>query len=195
MYERNSIHETSILTNCILGDDIVVWPFCFLDDVTLGNGVKIEGNARIEKSTLHDTVQVLWGSVIRESTLEAWCIIGCEVKKSHLGPQTKAKHPGTSIISTQTGTKVNFGGGAKCANYDGKWKWNFILGDNVFIGCNSVLSVKANQTTHIHTGTKIGANIHVSSDIPPHSLIYTDRETWKTTVREGYYASQWKINN
>lgn len=189
MSEKNSIHETSFLTNCTLGENVVIGPFCFLSDVIIGNNVRIEGNTRIERSTLHDTVEILWGSVIRESVLENWCIIGCEVKKSHLGPHTKAKHPGTSIISTQTGGRVNFGGGAKCANYDGKWKWNFILGDNVFIGCNSVLSVKANQTTHIHTGTKIGANIHVSSDIPAHSLVYTDRETWKTTVREGYYQS------
>ena len=34
--------------------------------------------------------------------------IGCEVKKSHLGEYTKAKHPGTSIISAITGEKVNF---------------------------------------------------------------------------------------
>jgi bifunctional UDP-N-acetylglucosamine pyrophosphorylase / glucosamine-1-phosphate N-acetyltransferase len=120
MSEKNSIHATSVLTNCTLGENVVIGPFCFLSDVIIGNNVRIEGNVRIEKSTLHDTVEVLWGSVIRESVLENGCVIGCEVKKSHLGPYTKAKHPGTSIISTQTGTKVNFGGGAKCANYDGK---------------------------------------------------------------------------
>jgi serine acetyltransferase len=47
--------------------------------------------------------------------------------------------------------------------------------------------VKALQTTHIHDGVKIGANIHISHDIPADSLVYIDKETAKITVREGYY--------
>ena len=189
MYEKKSIHETAIIIDCTLGDNVNIGPFCYITNTIIGDNVTIEGNARIEKSVLHNNTEVLWGSIIRESTLEEWCIIGCEVKKSHLWSHTKAKHPGTGIISTQTGSKVNFGWGSKCANYDGQWKWSFIIGDNVFIGCNSVLSVKSGQTRTIHTGTKIGANVHISNDIPAHSLVYSDRETWKTTVREGYYQS------
>jgi len=55
------------------------------------------------------------------------------VKKSQLGAKNKAKHPGTSIISSTTGEKVNFGGGSKCANYDGTGKGNFIFGNSVFV--------------------------------------------------------------
>ncbi len=184
MNENNSIHETALVINCTLGENVTIGPFCFITDTTLGDNVEIEGNVRIEKSTLKNNVEILWGAIIRDSTFEEGCIIGCEVKKSHLGKANKAKHPGTSIISSQTGEKVNFGGGCKCANYDGIGKGAFIFGDNVFIGCNSVISVKANQVTTIGTGTKIGANVHISSNVPENSLVYLDRENGKTTIRE-----------
>lgn len=189
MWEPLLIHPTSILTNCTLGNNVSVGPFCFLSDTIIGDNVSLEGNIRIEKSILKNDVQILWGTIIRESTLEEWCIIGCEVKKSHLGKHTKAKHPGTSIISTTTGEKVNFWGGSKCANYDGTGKGTFIIGDHVFLWCNTVLSVKAGEITTIHAGTKIGANIHISQDVPSNSLVYLDRETGKTTIREWYYQN------
>ena len=195
MSEWNTIHPSSNIVNCIIGENVHIWPFCSISDSTLANNVKIEGNARIEKSDLSEGVEILWGGIIRESTLDTGCIIGGEVKKCTLGKNNKAKHPGTSIISSTTGEKVNFGGGFKCANYDGTGKGHFIIGNNVFFWCNTVISVRANQTTTINGGVKIGANIHVSTDIPADSLVYIDRETGKTTVREGYYASQWKLNN
>jgi bifunctional N-acetylglucosamine-1-phosphate-uridyltransferase/glucosamine-1-phosphate-acetyltransferase GlmU-like protein len=108
MSPTNLIHETAVLTNCTLGNNISIGPFCFLSDTEIGDNAVIEGNVRIEKSTLKNNVEVLWGALIRESILEEGCIIGCEVKKSHLGKGNKAKHPGTSITSTQTGEKVNF---------------------------------------------------------------------------------------
>lgn len=67
MSETNSIHETSILTNCTLGKGVSIGPFCFLTDTDLGDDVMIEGNARIEKSTLEKGATILWGGIIRES--------------------------------------------------------------------------------------------------------------------------------
>lgn len=159
-----------------------------MTDTALGDNVTIEGNVRIEKSRIADDVQILWGALIRESELASGCIIGCEVKKCHLGRKNKAKHPGTSVISTTSGEAVNFGGGVKFANYDGTGKGTFVLGDRVFIGCNTVLSVRANAVTTIESGSKIAANLHVNTDIPADSLVYADRETGKLTIRAGYYA-------
>lgn len=194
MSETNSIHPTSILRSCTLGNSISIWPFCFISDTDLGDNVAIEGNVRIEKSVLKNDVQILWWSIIRESTLEEWCVIGCEVKKSHLGKRNKAKHPGTTIVNAKTGEKVNFWGGVKCANYDGIGKGKFVIEDDVFLWCNTVLSVRAEKVTTVHARTKIGANVHIAEDLPPDSLVYLDRETGKTTVRAGYYV-EWKKKN
>ncbi len=187
MSEWRTIHPSSQVINCIIGNDVHIGPFCDISDTTFGDNVSVEGGVRIEKSMIGKNTQILWWSIIRESTMWESCVIGCEVKKSHLGNHNKAKHPGTTIISAKTGEKVNFGGGCKCANYDGTGKGDFIFGNNVFIWCNSVISVKANQTTHIHDGAKIGANIHISTDISGDSLVYLDKESGKITIREGYY--------
>ena len=190
MSEWNTIHPSSCIINCSIGENVFVGPFCFISDSTLSDNAKIEGNARIEKSIIKENVEILWWGIIRESTLDTGCVIGGEVKKCTLGKNNKAKHPGTSIISATTGEKVNFGGGFKCANYDGTGKGHFIIGNNVFFGCNSVISVRAEQTTTIHDGVKIGANIHIGIDVPESSLVYLDRETGKTTIREGYYSKK-----
>lgn len=183
----NKIHPTSIITDTILGENVEIGPFCSITDSVIGNGVKIEWSSRIDKSQLGERVELLWWAIIRESVLDEGCVIWGEVKKSQLWKSNKAKHPGTSIINTKTGEKVNFGGGFKCANYDGVGKGHFIIGDNVFLWCNSVISVRANNTTHIHNGVKMGANVHIGIDVPTDSLVYIDKETGKVTVREGYY--------
>ena len=195
MSEWNTIHPSSEITNCIIGKNVHIGPFCFLSDSTISDNTVIEGNARIDKSILKENVEILWGGIVRESTLGVWCIIGGEVKKSILGEKNKAKHPGTSIISAKTGDKVNFGGWFKCANYDGNGKGQFVIGDNVFLGCNSVISVRAGLTTHIGNGTKIGANVHIGIDVPADSLVYIDKDSGTVTIREWYYALQWKMKN
>lgn len=184
---NEKIHPTTILTNCTLWDSVSVGPFCMLSDTILGDNVAIEGNVRIEQSNIGNNCEILWWSIIRDSSLAEWCVIGCEVKKSHLGKHNKAKHPWTTIVNTTSGEKVNFWWWWKCANYDGRGKGHFIIGDGVFLGSNSVVSVRADETTTIHTGSKIGANIHINQDIPEYSLVYVDRESGKVVVREGYY--------
>jgi bifunctional N-acetylglucosamine-1-phosphate-uridyltransferase/glucosamine-1-phosphate-acetyltransferase GlmU-like protein len=187
MPDNHSIHESSIITNCQIGNNVIIGPFCCITDTTIGDNVVIEWGARIDKTTLANRVEILWGGIIRESILWEWCVIGGEVKKSELGKQNKAKHPGTSIVSTKTGEKVNFWGGFKCANYDGTGKGHFVLGDRVFLGCNSVISVKANQTTTIENDVKIWANVHIGVDVSAYSLVYIDRDSGKVSIREGYY--------
>ena len=58
-----------------------------------------------------------------------------------------------------------------------------------------MLSVRAGAVTTIGDDVKIGAQVHIATDVPPASLVYIDRETGKTTIREGYYREEWKIKN
>lgn len=186
-----NIHPTSILIDCSFEDDISIGPFCYLDHVHLGHNVVIEGNSRITQSSIDDNTEILWWAIIRESTIGKKCILGCEVKRSTLGDHIKAKHLGTLIGSATVWHGTNFGGGSKCANYDGNGKWTFILGENIFIGCDVILSVKSGTIRTIGSGSKIGANVHVDVDIPPYSLVYTDRNNGTTTLRAWYYTPVW----
>ncbi len=189
MTEMNTIHPSSLLQNCTLGSWIHVGPFCYITDSHIEDHAHIEGNVRIEKSTIASKNEILWGAIIRESVIENSCIIGCEVKRSHVGENTMAKHPGTNISDAVVGKGVNFWSWVKCANYDGKGKGKFTIGNEVFLGCNAVLSVKAGQVRSIGNKSVIGANTHVSFDVPDASLVYTDKENGKITLREKYYES------
>lgn len=185
-----SIHPSSLVINSTLGNNVTIGPFCMISDCHIADNVQIEWSVLAQGSTFGENTELLWWSIIRESTISENCVIGCEVKKSHLWPHNKAKHLGTTIANSTTGMKVNFWSGVKCANYDGRGKGCFTIGDDVFLGSNTVLSVKADQTTTIGDWAKIGANLHISQDIPPRSLVYQDRENGKITVREGYYSKK-----
>lgn len=181
------IDSSSHVVNSTLGDNVIIWPGCRIIDSTIENGVKIEWNVLIEKSIIRAESEILWWSIIRESEINSGCIVGCEVKRSHLGVHTMAKHPWTTLWSLKCGKNNNFWSGVKCANFDGKWKGNFVLGDDVFVGCNTVMSVKADTTRTIGNTVKIWALVHVDRDVPDATLVYVDRDNGKVTYREGYF--------
>jgi acyl-[acyl carrier protein]--UDP-N-acetylglucosamine O-acyltransferase len=56
----NTIHPSSVIHNCTLGENIDIGPFCFISDSHIGDNVIIEGNVRVEKSTLRGDVSLLW---------------------------------------------------------------------------------------------------------------------------------------
>lgn len=181
------IHPTSVITDTQLGNNISIGPGCLIKNSIIWDNVTIEWNVLIEKSQICESVEILWWSIIRESEIGSACIIWCEVKRSHIWEKTMAKHPGTILGSLRCGKSNNFWSGVKCANYDGKWKGNFVLWDDVFVWCNTVMSVKADTTRTIGNGVKIGALVHVDIDIPDKSLVYMDKKTGTLSIREGYY--------
>ena len=61
-----------------------------------------------------------------------------EVKDSTLGPGTKQGH--FSYLGNATiGANVNIGAGTITCNYDGKQKNHTVIGDDVFIGSDTML--------------------------------------------------------
>lgn len=181
------IHPSAIITNSTIGDSASIGPWCFISDSIIWDNVRVEWSVRIEKSEIKNNTEILWWSIIRESIIESECIIWCEVKRSHIWVKARAKHLGTTLGSLRCGKNNNFWSGVKCANYDGKWKGNFVLWDDVFVWCNTVMSVKADTTRTIGNGVKIGALVHVDMDIPDKSLVYMDKKTGTLSIREGYY--------
>lgn len=79
-----------------------------------------------------------------------------EIKKSTIGDHTKVSHL-TYIGDAEVGENCNFGCGTVVVNYDGKKKYKTIIGDNVFIGCNTnlVSPVKVNDNSYIAAGSTI----------------------------------------
>jgi bifunctional UDP-N-acetylglucosamine pyrophosphorylase/glucosamine-1-phosphate N-acetyltransferase len=101
-----------------------------------------------------------------------------EIKKSIIGDGTKVSHL-TYIGDSEVGSNVNFGCGTITVNYDGKKKHKTIVGDNVFIGCNTnlVAPVKVNNDSYIAAGSTI-------TDEVPEGALAIARE--RQTNKEGW---------
>lgn len=84
-----------------------------------------------------------------------------EVKKSTIGPHTKASHL-SYIGDAVVGAYVNFGCGSVTVNFDGKEKHQTTIGDHVFIGCNVNLVAPITVSSDV----LIAAGSTVTKDIP-----------------------------
>lgn len=180
------------------------------EDVVIEPGVIIEGRTHIEEGSLIgygsrlQDCSVGQGSKIRQSILvEAHlgpaCDIGpftylrpgcqlaakvkvggfVEMKKSQVDVGSKIPHL-SYIGDAVIGKGVNVGAGTITCNYDGKRKFQTIIGDEVFIGSNTNLVAPVT----LGPGAYIGAGSTITQDVPSKALgVARERqrniENWK----------------
>lgn len=163
-------------TNVTIGRDTVVYPGCIIEgNTSIGEDCVIGPNARIVESIIHDGVEINI-SVILQSEVKSMTHVGpfayirpesvigrnakigdfVEIKKSVIGDGTKVPHL-TYVGDSEIGGNVNLGCGTITVNYDGKKKHKTIIGDNVFVGCNTnlVAPVKINNDAYVAAGSTI----------------------------------------
>jgi bifunctional UDP-N-acetylglucosamine pyrophosphorylase/glucosamine-1-phosphate N-acetyltransferase len=88
-----------------------------------------------------------------------------EIKKSTMLSGAKANHL-AYIGDGKIGKQTNIGAGSIFCNYDGKNKYETIIGDNVFIGSNTSLIAPLK----IGNEALIAAGSVIISDVPSESL-------------------------
>lgn len=148
--------ETSIGENCTIG------PYAVLIDATVGDGVTVR-QSTIEKSEMHTGSdigpysRVRSGSVIGENAH-----IGnfAELKNTTMSTRSKSGHF-SYLGDAAVGERTNIGAGTITANYDGKQKHHTEIGDDVFIGCDSVLVAPV----EIEKGAVTGAGSVVTKNV------------------------------
>ncbi len=163
-----------------IGENVIINPNTFItgDSVIMKDSV-IGPNTEIHSSTIHKNVSVRHSLVYDSEVLENTTIgpfahlrngakigknnrIGnfVEVKKSTTGTGTKAAHL-AYIGDAVTGKNVNFGCGSITVNYDGVKKHQTIIGDDVFIGCNTnlVAPVEIGDRVFIAAGSTVTKNV------------------------------------
>ena len=106
------------------------------------------------------------GHRFKEDTAEIGNFV--EVKKSIVKPGAKAKHL-TYLGDTTVGKKTNIGAGTITANFDGKNKFPTYIGDNCYIGSNTVLIAPLKLGKGVKTGS--GAIVTRNQVIPANSLL------------------------
>ena len=71
------------------------------------------------------------------------------------------------IGDAEIGANVNIGAGTITCNYDGEGKFKTEIGENVFLGSDTMLVAPVK----IGKGAKTGAGAVVTHDVPPDTLV------------------------
>lgn len=179
--------STYIDAEVTIGQDSTIYPGTHLQGRTnVGEGCRIGPNSRIVDSAIGDDCRVEY-SVIEQARMERGSEVGPfghlrpgahlgedvhmgnfgEVKNSHLGKGVKMGH--FSYIGDATvGENVNIGAGTITCNFDGVSKNRTILGDDVFLGSDTLLVAPVTLGARARTG----AGSVVTRDVDEDALVY-----------------------
>ncbi|MCK4607959.1 MAG: bifunctional UDP-N-acetylglucosamine diphosphorylase/glucosamine-1-phosphate N-acetyltransferase GlmU, partial [Gammaproteobacteria bacterium] len=145
--------------------------------VKLGNNVKIQANSIIEDTVIEDNCSIGPFARTRPGTyIKANAEIGnfVELKNTTFGENSKANHL-TYLGDTTVGKNVNIGAGSITCNYDGVNKHPTAIGDNAFIGSNTMMVAPV----------KIGKNATTAAG----SVITKDAPDDELTIARAHQAS------
>lgn len=178
--------STYIEAGVTIGSDSLVMPGTYIQgDTTIGEGCEIGPNAHIRNSRIGDRCRVFM-SVMESAQLEDDVDLGPfarlrkgahlmehvhmgnfgEVKDSTLGPGVKMGH--FSYVGNATiGANTNIGAGTITCNFDGKDKHLTEIGEDVFIGSDSMLVAPLK----IGDRSRTGAGAVVTKDVPQDTLV------------------------
>jgi bifunctional UDP-N-acetylglucosamine pyrophosphorylase/glucosamine-1-phosphate N-acetyltransferase len=151
-----------------IGEDCVIGPQAVIENTRVGNRCKVFASV-LEGALLEDAVDVgPFGHLRKGAHLAEGVHMGNfgEVKNSYLGPGTKMGH--FSYLGDATlGPRVNVGAGTITCNYDGKHKFPTEIGEDVFIGSDTMLVAPVK----VGEGAKTGAGAVVTKDVQPYTLV------------------------
>ena len=169
-----------------VGPDTVLHPGVILEGHTqIGPACEIQANVRITDSTIGSHVTVKNFCVIVHADIADRASVGpfaylrpettvgpeahvgtfVELKKTALGPRSKANHL-TYLGDATVGADVNIGAGTITCNYDGVKKHQTVIEDAAFIGSDSQLIAPV----RIGRGAYVGAGSSITKDVPPGAL-------------------------
>jgi bifunctional UDP-N-acetylglucosamine pyrophosphorylase/glucosamine-1-phosphate N-acetyltransferase len=178
--------STYIEVSVKIGRDTTIMPNTYLHGKTeIGNGNIIGPNAIIRDSKIGNRCKVL-ASVMESAALEDDVDVGPfarlrkgahlmnhvhmgnfgEVKDSTLGPGVKMGHF-SYIGNAQIGAETNIGAGTITCNYDGEKKHATEIGENVFIGSDTMLVAPLK----IGDGARTGAGSVVTKNVAEDTLV------------------------
>jgi len=150
-----------------IGEGNVIGPNSILRDTKIGNFCKVLASVA-EGAVLEDYVEMgPFARLRRGAHLGNRVHMGNfgEVKDSYLGEGVKMGHF-SYIGNAQIGANVNIGAGTITCNYDGEKKHPTEIGEDVFIGSDTMLVAPVK----IGAGARTGAGAVVTKNVPEDTL-------------------------
>jgi bifunctional UDP-N-acetylglucosamine pyrophosphorylase/glucosamine-1-phosphate N-acetyltransferase len=154
--------HTQLEGSTAIGEGARVGPGCLLSNTTVGAGAVLL-NAVCRDSAVGPGVTIGPFAYLRPGvSIDADAHIGTyvELKKSHVGAGAKVPHL-TYVGDATIGAGANIGAGTIFANYDGAHKHRTEVGENAFIGSNTVLvaPVSVGDGAYTAAGSAIGDDV------------------------------------
>ncbi|WP_165252995.1 bifunctional UDP-N-acetylglucosamine diphosphorylase/glucosamine-1-phosphate N-acetyltransferase GlmU [Adlercreutzia sp. ZJ304] len=156
-----------LMGNTEIGQDCTIGPNCRLTDTIVGCGCVIDETVAIEAriddgATCGPRAYLRPGAHLMENAKAGTHV---EIKKSTIGPSSKVPHL-SYIGDTVMGSGVNIGAGSITCNYDGAHKHPTTIGDNSFIGSDTMMVAPVN----IGSNVVVGAGSVITKDVPDSAL-------------------------
>ena len=190
--------------DCTVGRDTVIWPQTFLiGDTHVGEDCQLGPQSRLtnvrtgDGCTIDETVAI---DCVLENAVDcgprAYLRPGThmlngskagthvEIKKSTIGAGSKVPHL-SYIGDTTMGSGVNIGAGSITCNYDGVGKNKTVIGNDVFVGSDTMMVAPA----EIGDGALVAAGSVITKPVPADALgvgraRQTNIEGWAHKHRE-----------
>ena len=150
-----------------IGRDCTLYNGCRLLDTIVGDGCSLAAVVA-QEAAVEDGTSI--GPYVRlrpNAHLGKGCKVGnfVEIKNSTLGDGGKVAHL-TYVGDADIGKRINVGCGTAFANYDGARKFRTVIGNDVFLGCNTSLVAPVTLGDHAYTA----AGSTITTDIPEGQL-------------------------
>ena len=167
-----------------VGEGCAVGPNTRLANTSVGNNVTIEETVCTDV-TIDDDVTCGPRAYLRGGAhVLRGAHIGThvELKNTVVGEGSKVPHL-SYIGDCQMGARVNIGGGSITCNYDGVHKSRTTIGDDVFIGSDTMMVAPVT----IGAGAITGASSCITKDVPADALAVERSEQF---IKEGYASKR-----
>jgi len=160
--------EVYLRGNTIIGEGCQLGPSVILEDTAIGDRCKLL-YALLESAKLENDVDMgPFGHLRRGAHLDDHVHMGNfgEIKNSYLAPGVKMGHF-SYIGDAHIGRNVNIGAGTITCNFDGEGKYKTEIGENAFIGSDTMLVAPVK----IGKNAKTGAGAVVTHDVPDNTVV------------------------
>jgi bifunctional UDP-N-acetylglucosamine pyrophosphorylase/glucosamine-1-phosphate N-acetyltransferase len=183
---------TTLSGDTVIGEDCVIGPGAHITDSTLGASVRARA-CFIERSIVGDACRIGPFANLRLGTcLGRGVKIGdfVETKNATLHDNVSAGH--LSYLGDATvGAHTNIGAGTITCNYDGVKKQPTTIGENAFVGSNSILVAPV----HVDSGAVTAAGSVITDDVPAGALAVArerqvNKEGWAARRRAARELSE-----
>ena len=157
--------NTHVRGKTVIGEGCEIGPNSVAVDSRVGDNCVISASV-VEEAVLESDTRVGPFSHLRAGAyLESGVRIGNfgEIKNSRIGGGTKSGHF-SYIGDAEVGSNVNIGAGSITCNFDGEHKHKTTIGDDAFIGCDTMMVAPVSIGDRSYTGVGSVVNRDVPAD-------------------------------